>query len=179
VIITANSSSTATVSFTPGTGNTSFTITYHLANDSTHRVNTSTSPALITGLVPGQTYYVQVVSQCGAGTTVVYTNSTTIPFGFRSAAPLANRNVLNVEALAVYPSPAHDVLNLVVPATPGASIAQVTLLNALGQPAKTIQLKLTGPSTPAQLDLGGVRPGLYILRVAAGEHAASQRIVVE
>jgi hypothetical protein len=49
----------------------------------------------------------------------------------------------------------------------------------LGQPVKTSQLKLSGSGTEAQLDLGGVRPGLYTLRVVAGEQQASQRVLVE
>lgn len=179
VVLTATSSSTATVSFTPSVGNTSFVITYHLANDSTNWVRTSTSPATLTGLVPGQTYYVQVVSQCGAGTSVVYTNGSTITYNFRNTGTLSARNVLGTGALSTYPSPAHDVLNLSLPALPSASAAQVTLFNTLGQPVQTSQLKLRSGGTEAQLDLGGVRPGLYTLRVAAGEHTASQRVVIE
>lgn len=179
VVLTATSSSTASVSFTPGAGNTSFQITYHLANDSTRRVNTSTSPAIITGLVPGQTYYVQVVSQCGAGTSVVYTNSGSITYGFRGAGALSVRSTLGAGTLAAYPSPAHEVLTLALPAIPGASTAQVTLLNTLGQPVKTSQLTLRGGGTQAQFELGGVQPGLYTLRVVAGEQQASQRVVVE
>jgi hypothetical protein len=179
VVLTATSATTATVSFTPGAGNTSFQITYHLANDTTRRVNTSASPATITGLVPGQTYYVQVVSQCGAGTSVVYTNSTSIPFNFRGAGALSARNALGAGTFDAYPSPAHDVLNLLLPALPGAEAAQITLFNALGQPIKTQQLKLNSSGTQAQVDLQGVRPGLYTLRVAAGEQQASQRVLVE
>lgn len=179
VTITATSASTATVSFTAGAGNTSFQVTYHLANDSTRRVNTTTSPATITGLVPGQTYYVQVVSQCGAGTSVVYTNGSSITYNFRSAGTLSARNALGAGTLTAYPSPAHDMLNLLLPALPGVSAAQITLLNTLGQPVKMMQRQLSGSGTEAQLDLLGVRPGLYTVRVAAGAHVASQRVVVE
>ncbi len=179
VVLTATSASTASVSFTPGAGNTHFIITYHLANDSTYRVSTSASPATLTGLVPGQTYYVQVVSQCGAGTSIVYTNGSSITYNFRSAGTLSARNALGAGTFDAYPSPAHDVLHLLLPALPGVSAAQVTLFNALGQPVKTSQLKLSSGGTEAQLDLGGVRPGLYTLRVAAGAHMASQRVVVE
>ena len=179
VVVTATSDSTATVSFTPGAGNTGFAVTYHLASDTTRRVNTSTSPATITGLVPGQTYYVQVVSQCGAGASAVYTNSSSIAFGFRGASTLNARNTLGAGTLSAYPSPAHEVLNLLLPALPGARLAQVALLNMLGQPVKNAQLKLSGSDTEAQLDLSGVPPGLYTLRVVAGEQQASQRIVVE
>jgi phage terminase large subunit-like protein len=179
VVLTASSASTATVSFTPGAGNTSFVITYHLANDTTRRVTTSASPATITGLVPGQTYYVQVVSQCGTGVSVVYTNSGSIAYGFRGAGALSVRNTLGAGTLDAYPSPAHEVLNLSLPAVPGASQAQVTLLNTLGQPVKTRELKLTSSGAQTQLDLEGVRPGLYTLRVVAGEQQASQRVLVE
>lgn len=173
VVVTATGASTATVSFAPGAGNTGFVVTYHLANDTTRRVNTTTSPATIMGLVPGQTYYVQVVSQCGAGASAVYTNSSSLAFSFRGANTLSAQNTLGAGAFSAYPSSAHEVLSLSLPALPGTSLAQVALLNTLGQPVKTSQLKLRSSGTEAQLDLGGVRPGLYMLRVVAGEPSAS------
>lgn len=179
VVVTATSSSTATVSFTPGAGNVSFHVTYHIANDSTHWVNTAASPAVLTGLVPGQTYYIQVISQCGTSASTVYTGGGSITYTFRSVGALGSRSALGAGTLELYPNPAHQAVSLLLPAVPGATSAQISLLNALGQPLRTKQLVLTGAATQTQLDLAGVVPGLYTVRVAVGGQYVSQRLAVE
>ena len=178
VTVTATSNSTASVTFTPGAGNALFYISYHLAGDSTRWVSTSASPATLTGLAPGHTYYVQVLSSCGTSTTVVYTSSGSIAFGFRGTA-LGARAGLGAGTLEVFPNPAHQTVNLLLPAVAGAPSASVTLLNALGQPVRTSAVVLTNTTTSAQLDLTGLVPGLYTVRVAAAGQSASQRLAVE
>ena len=178
ITVTATSSSTASVAFTPGAGNTLFYISYHLAGDSTRWVSTTSSPAILTGLVPGHTYYVQVLSSCGTSTTVVYTSGGSIAFGFRGAA-LGTQVGWGTRTLEVYPNPAHHTVSLLVPAVAGATSAAITLFNAVGQPVRTRMLVLTGPTSQTQLDLAGLAPGLYTVRVAAAGQYASQRLSVE
>jgi hypothetical protein len=179
VAVTATSDSTATVSFTPGQNNTSFHITYHLANDSTRWVNTNASPVTIAGLIPGNTYYIQVTSLCGNATGTVYTPSNPITMSFRGTTALATRAALGAGSIAAYPNPAHHAVSLSLPAVAGASKAQVTLLNAVGQQVRSSSVMLGSTTTRAELDLTGVAPGLYTIRVVAGGQAASQRLVVE
>jgi len=179
VLVTATSDSTATVSFTPGQNNTSFHITYHLANDSTRWVNTNASPVTIAGLIPGNTYYIQVTSLCGTGTGTVYTGGSNLTFGFRGTTALATRATLGAGSIIAYPNPAHRAVSLTLPAVPGAGKAQVTLLNAVGQQVRSSSVALGSSTTRAELDLTGVAPGLYTVRVLAGGQAASQRLVVE
>jgi hypothetical protein len=179
VVVTANSDSTATVSFTPGQNNTSFHITYHLLNDSTRWVNTNASPVTIAGLIPGNTYYIQVTSLCGTATGTVYTPSSPITMAFRGTSALATRAGLGAGSITAYPNPAHHAVSLTLPAVPGASKAQVTLLNAVGQQVRSSSVLLGSATTRAELDLTGVAPGLYTVRVVAGGQAAIQRLVVE
>lgn len=179
VVVTGTSNSTATVSFTPGAGNTSFRITYHLANDSTRWVNTTASPTVLTGLIPGRTYYIQVVSLCGSGASTVYTGGGNVTYNFRGAGPLSNRNALGTEVVELYPNPAHRAVSLLLPALPGAPAAQVSLLNNLGQVIQTKQVLLNATAAQAQLDLTDVVPGLYTIRVAVEGQVASQRLAVE
>ncbi|MDO7850551.1 T9SS type A sorting domain-containing protein [Hymenobacter convexus] len=75
--------------------------------------------------------------------------------------------------LAVYPNPAHGRASVQLP--PGAGPATLTVLDALGRPVRT--QTTTNPS--ADLDLTGLAPGLYAVRVAAGGSSAIQRLVVE
>ncbi|MFD2718727.1 fibronectin type III domain-containing protein [Hymenobacter monticola] len=177
VVVTATSASTATVSFTPGVNNTSFTVTYYMPNDSARWVISNASPVTITGLVPGRTYTIQVRSTCGTGATVMYTAGAPITYSFRSA--LSARTVLGTGTLEVFPNPAHHTVSLVLPAVTGAAQARVTLLNALGQQVRELTLPLSATETRAALNLSGVAPGLYTLRVAAGGQTASQRLAVE
>ncbi|WP_236668813.1 fibronectin type III domain-containing protein [Hymenobacter rubidus] len=178
VVVTGTSATSATVTFTPGAGNTSFHITYYILNDSTRWVNTTSSPATLTGLVPGQTYYIQVTSVCGTGTTVVYTGGGQITFSFRGA--LAARDALGAGAVSIYPNPAHRAAGLVLPAVPGVAQASLGLFNAVGQQVRAAVVPLaSGLETRTQLDLSGIAPGLYTLRVQAGSQVASQRLSVE
>jgi hypothetical protein len=179
VVVTPNSDSTATVSFTPGQNNTSFHITYHLLNDSTRWVNTNASPVTIAGLIPGNTYYIQVTSICGTGTGTVYTPGNSITMAFRGTSALANRAALGAGSIAAYPNPAHRAVSLTLPAVPGASKAQITLLNSVGQQVRSSDVTLSNSATRTDLDLTGIAPGLYTVRVIAGGQAASQRLVVE
>lgn len=178
ITVTATSSSTASVAFTPGTGNTLFYVSYHLAGDSTRWVSATSSPVTLTGLVAGHTYYVQVLSSCGTSTTVVYTSSGSIAFGFRMAA-LGTRSVWGAGKLEVYPNPAHHTASLLLPAVAGLTSASVTLLNVLGQPVRARTILLTGSTSQVQLDLAGLVPGLYTVQVVAVGQSASQRLVVE
>ncbi|WP_210521016.1 T9SS type A sorting domain-containing protein [Hymenobacter terricola] len=65
---------------------------------------------------------------------------------------------------------------VLLPAVPGATPATLTVLNALGHPLCT-QTAATNSTT--RLDLTGLAPGLYAVRVAAGSSAATHRLVVE
>lgn len=179
--VTAASDSSATVSFTPGAGNTSFLVGYFVTADSSRTLRTvsaTVSPLTLRGLLPGRTYTIRVTSICGAGGSTTYTAGSPVVFTLRNA--LASAAALGAGTLAVFPNPAHRAASLVLPAVPGAAQARLTLLNALGQAVRAVVIPLAATGeTRAALDLSGVVPGLYTLRVQAGAHGASQRLVVE
>ena len=178
VVVTGTSPTTATVSFTSGAGNTLFRISYQRLNDSIRQVMTYASPATLTRLIPGQTYYIQVTSLCGTGASTVYTNGSPLTFAFRGT--LAAQTALGAGQLRAFPNPAHRTAILALPAVLGAAQAEIALLNMLGQTVRTQAIPLGAASeTRAELDLAGVPPGLYTLRVRAGGQAANQRLVVE
>jgi hypothetical protein len=179
VTVTATSDSTALVSFTPGANNTSFIIRYHVANDSARWVTTTSSPAIIAGLIPGRTYYVQVTSLCGSSSGTAYSSSPAITFGFRGTSALSTRRGLGAGLIELYPNPARQTVQLDIPAVTGASSARVSVLNGLGQEVRTRQVALTGARNRTQLELTGLKPGLYTVRISAGGQSASQRLVVE
>jgi len=76
----------------------------------------------------------------------------------------------------VYPNPAHGRTTVARPAGVGTGPATLILLDALGGVVRT------APPTFAyttELDLTGVAPGVYTLRVAVGPATAMSRLVVE
>jgi hypothetical protein len=76
--------------------------------------------------------------------------------------------------LACRPNPARGTATIDLPALPGATL---TLTDALG---RTLRTQLLRPnSTTAELDLTGLAPGLYQVRVQAGGQQLRQRLVVE
>ncbi|WP_210517647.1 hypothetical protein [Hymenobacter terricola] len=84
--------------------------------------------------------------------------------------PTAVRTSLAAAAIALYPSPAHGHATLALPA---AAATLVTLLDALGRPARTYPIPAHAPT--ATLDLTGLAPGLYVVRCGP----ASGKLVVE
>lgn len=89
---------------------------------------------------------------------------------------LATAGVGEPTSLALFPAPAHGRATVQLPAMPGAATATLTLLDALGRAIRT-QTAATGST--AELDLAGLAPGLYAVRVAAGASTATRRLVVE
>ena len=92
----------------------------------------------------------------------------------------ATATATHISALAagvtVYPNPAHNRVTIHIPIIPGTATAALTILDALGRAIRT----QTAPTNArAALDLTGLVPGLYAVRVTAGAATATQRLVVE
>lgn len=81
-----------------------------------------------------------------------------------------------VAQFTLFPNPAHTAAIVQLPAISGAPTATLTLLDALG---RTLRTQTAFPNARAELDLTGLAPGLYAVRVAAGAATATQRLVVE
>ena len=92
--------------------------------------------------------------------------------GLAAAAPTAS----NAVAL-LYPNPAHGRVRVVLPT--GAGVVTLTLLDALGRVVGTQVATPAAGALEVPLDLSGVGPGVYALRVAAGPTATTSRLVVE
>ena len=91
----------------------------------------------------------------------------------------ATHNAIAGSPLSIYPNPAHRSFTLTVPAVPGARTATTVLLNSLGQQIQTRSLNLETSGTRTQIDVSTLAPGLYTLRVQAGDQTASQSVIIE
>lgn len=134
-----------------------------------------------TGLcVSGQRLY--VVGQClppadfGA-------ISVSAPIGVRTGflaaltpTALATSSVASLMTIAIAPNPAHNRATIQLLTVPGTPTAALTILDALG---RTLRTQTAAANSKAELDLTGLVPGIYAVRVAAGGSTATQRLVVE
>ena len=94
-----------------------------------------------------------------------------------TAAGLAATAPTATAALQPYPNPAHSRARVAVP----ASARTLTLVDALGRIIRTQAVAPAAGETEVALELIGVAPGVYTLRVAAGATATAtaSRLVVE
>ncbi len=103
-------------------------------------------------------------------------NSTAFLASVLDPALTATTAALNAESVTLFPNPAHGRATVQLPAVPGAPTATLTLLDALG---RTLRTQTAPTNSKAELDLAGLAPGLYAVRVAAGGSTAVRRLVVE
>ncbi|MDJ0366447.1 T9SS type A sorting domain-containing protein [Hymenobacter sp. H14-R3] len=86
---------------------------------------------------------------------------------------LATAYTVPLPSLVPYPNPAHGTTTVRVPA---GSPATLILLDALGRMVRTAAVPV---GSDYMLDLSGLMPGVYALRVQAGEGQAMRQLVVE
>jgi hypothetical protein len=79
-------------------------------------------------------------------------------------------------AFLLSPNPAHGRATVQLPSVPGAGPATLTVIDALGHALST---QTAATNAPAELDLTGIAPGLYAVRVVVGGNSATQKLVVE
>lgn len=88
----------------------------------------------------------------------------------------ATTPVLDAASIGLSPNPAHARATIQLPAVPGAVTVALTIFDALGRALRTQSAPV---STKAELDLAGLAPGVYAVRVQAGAASATRRLVVE
>lgn len=172
---TPTGATTATVAFTAGSGNTSYTVTYTPAGGPARTVAPvpTASPVLLNGLAGNTAYTVSVVGNCGGGAATAATAT------FTTGVLTATRNALGAGVLAAFPNPASRAFTLSLPAVAGARTAALALYNGLGQQVQARTLALAPAGTQALLDVSGLAPGLYTVRVQAGSQAASLSVTLQ
>jgi hypothetical protein len=79
--------------------------------------------------------------------------------------------------LAVSPNPAGDVLNVNIKAKSAMDKPQLKIYNATGMELQRERWSGAMPNLEAQLDVSGLAPGLYWVKVEAGGKAAVAKFV--
>ncbi|GAB3859769.1 hypothetical protein GCM10028822_36870 [Hymenobacter terrigena] len=97
---------------------------------------------------------------------------------FVTSGALAAATAHPAAGLLVYPSPGPGQFTVVVPPVAGAATVQLTLLNMLGQPVRHQQAGLPASGAQVSLDGSQLPAGAYLLRLQAGPHTETRRLIV-
>ncbi|RZK23850.1 MAG: T9SS type A sorting domain-containing protein [Hymenobacter sp.] len=82
------------------------------------------------------------------------------------------------QQVSLYPSPAKGVAFLELPTTLSNEAIKTTLVDALGRTVRTASLAAEGEATH-QIDLQGLRSGIYVLQLHTSAGIVAKRLVVE
>lgn len=80
-------------------------------------------------------------------------------------------------AITIYPNPANEVLNVLIPA--GEATAQVDLLDAIGRTVNSFTSQAVNAEQRVVLDIRTLNPGVYFLRARRGGAEQVQRLMVQ
>jgi hypothetical protein len=94
-------------------------------------------------------------------------------------APLATAGVTPLPAFTLYPNPARTTLTVQVPAIAGTTQAVLTLQDALGRTVQTTAWTLPAVGLTQPLSVAGLAPGVYLVRLQAGNTLAVRQVVIE
>ncbi|MCC2545267.1 T9SS type A sorting domain-containing protein [Hymenobacter sp. BT175] len=92
---------------------------------------------------------------------------------------LATTAASSLAGLSVFPNPAPGRVTVQLPALSGVSQITVTLTDVLNRVVRAYPVGLTGEGLRQELDLTGVVPGVYLLRVQAGSAETVRRLLVK
>ncbi|GGF15101.1 hypothetical protein GCM10011383_27920 [Hymenobacter cavernae] len=90
---------------------------------------------------------------------------------------LASASGQKLQALSLYPNPAHTSVRLQLPSGYTSQGLQVSIMNALGQVVLAQLLRATGTTT--ELTLPSLAPGLYTLQLNTSQGNLASRLLVE
>ena len=128
-----------------------------------------TAPVVVSGLTPGQRYYLAVSGYGSSDTGGVFTLTAA---GIVTAA----RAQADTDALLVYPNPSNTGQLTLTLAGSLSGNGQATLLNALGQ---RVRAKTLSAASEQTIDTRGLATGIYTLRVEIGTQVLTRKVVLE
>ena len=115
------------------------------------------------------------------GTTWIDINTSTLNSRLAVNVGLSTFTAVRNEALAaivsLYPNPAHQSFQLMVPT--GLRAASATLSNTLGQVVQSRQLNLPAAGGTTDFNVSSLAPGVYTLTLKSGADLVVKRVVVE
>ncbi len=110
----------------------------------------------------------------------VYTHSgINMDFYYSDVTGIEEQNApLENEIIHCYPNPATNQINIEINPAWQTDDFQIELFNQTGQRVKSVEISSGKSSSEISLDVGDVPPGLYLLRVTAGQSASTRKIII-
>ena len=131
----------------------------------------STAISAMTGLTSKSNIAQLIFASVPSGSSIIYLDN--ILFSKNLAIGLAS---VNKEVVGVFPNPATESLNIVLPGSISAENTSITIINQLGQEVMTVSLK----EAQTQLSLQGLKAGLYTYIISNQEQTIqSSRLLVQ
>ncbi|GAB3830656.1 hypothetical protein GCM10028821_19340 [Hymenobacter jeollabukensis] len=142
-------------------------------------LNLTTATVYLHDAVTGQ--YLDLHQQPRYGFTAATAGPLTSRFElvFEPQRPTAAATGLSAASVTLFPNPAHSSFALLVPAVPGATQVQATLLNSLGQEVRRQTGALPASGTRLDVNVTGLATGVYTVRLQAGNAQVTKRLVIE
>lgn len=98
---------------------------------------------------------------------------------FSPATPLATTPALAPALVGIYPNPAHGSFTVTVPTVAGATQVHAELMNALGQVLRQQSAALPASGASFVVPATELAPGVYVLRLQAGNTTLTKRVVIQ
>jgi len=131
----------------------------------------STAISAMTGLTSKSNIAQLIFASVPSGSSIIYLDN--ILFSKNLAIGLAS---VNKEVVGVYPNPATESLNIVLPGSISAENTSITIINQLGQEVMKVSLK----EAQTQFSLQGLKAGLYTYIISNQEQTIqSSRLLVQ
>lgn len=115
----------------------------------------------LTGLTPGETYYVQVWSNFAEQGT----------FTLRLSNPGLSASNFDAGNFSVYPNPVNDILNI----SYNKNVTGIAIYNMVGQEV----LMQTSTSSISKVDMASLSNGIYMVRVTADNQVKTIKVIKE
>jgi hypothetical protein len=163
-------------------GGTSYRVEYKAASAVNWTVlaelNQGTS-SFITGLTAGTNYQWRVRTNCGNSGSSIYTASQFATTGALNTGNISQQGMLmETSDWKVFPVPAKDYLNFSFnSATQGK--AEVLITDLSGRTVKKEPVQVINGANNMRIDLNGIRPGMYLLRMTGKDNSRVSKIIVQ
>jgi hypothetical protein len=132
----------------------------------------------LTGLTAGTAYDWRVRTNCGNGSSV-YSSAQFTTTGALNTGNISQQGMLmETTGWKVFPVPARNYVNYSFTSSV-AGKAHITVTDISGRTLKTEAIQVIGGFNNMRLDLSGILPGVYFLRMTGKDHSQVSKIIIQ
>jgi hypothetical protein len=135
--------------------------------------------SFLTGLTAGTSYQWRVRTNCGNSGSSLYTASQFATTGALNTGNISQQGMLmETSDWKVFPVPAKGYLNFSFnSATQGK--AEISITDLSGRTVKKEPVQVINGANTMRIDLNGIRPGMYLLRMTGKDNSRVSKIIVQ